>query len=295
MRNTILVLLFSALASVALARPAEDAVQSIEFSIIKTSDVSTREGLAFAGGSYAQAVRLNHVAVLVRHPQGSFLFDTGLGKDIDQQFKSDMPWWAAPFFSYGPVSSARSQLDAAGYAPVKRVILSHGHWDHASALVEFPEAEVWVPDAESKFLAEPHSGSVFPSQVARPGIKWVNYQFAAKPFQAFNASLDVFGDGSAVLVPLAGHTPGSVGLYISLPTGRRFLFVGDVVWKVGAIERGSPKFWLASKIVDHDADMTLASVASLKQALAASPGLVIVPAHDAQVHDDIGYFPAFTK
>jgi glyoxylase-like metal-dependent hydrolase (beta-lactamase superfamily II) len=295
MRNTILVLLFSALASVVAAAPGEGAAESIEFSIIKTSDVTTREGLAYSGGSYGQAVKLNHVAVLVRHPQGSFLFDTGLGKDIGQQFNSDMPWWAAPFFSYGPVSSARAQLDAGGYGPVPRVFLSHSHWDHASALAEFPEAEVWLPEAESKFLAEPHAGSVFPSQVARPGIKWVNYQFEGKPFQAFSSSLDVFGDGSAVLVPLAGHTPGSVGLYLSLPGGRRFLFVGDVVWKVGAIEQGRPKFWLASKIVDHDSEMTLASVASLKQALLASPGLVIVPAHDAQVHDALGYFPHFTK
>lgn len=267
----------------------------IAFSIIKTSEVTTREGLAFSGGRYSLPVKLNHVAILVRHPQGSFLFDTGLGNDIARQFGRDMPWWASPFFSYGPVASARTQLDAHGMAQIKRIILSHGHWDHASALPDFPDADVWVTQAERQFLKRPHPGSVFPSQVAGVQTKWIDYQFAAKPFQSFSSSNDLFGDGSAVLVPLPGHTPGSVGMFITLQTGRQFLFVGDVVWKIGALAGGRPKMWLASKIVDDDAPGTLAAIAAIERERLRNPALVVVPAHDAQVHDEIGYFPNFIE
>ena len=54
---------------------------AVELSIIKTSDVTTLEAFTYSGGDYTKAVKLQHVAVLVRHPKGSLLFDTGLGKD----------------------------------------------------------------------------------------------------------------------------------------------------------------------------------------------------------------------
>jgi glyoxylase-like metal-dependent hydrolase (beta-lactamase superfamily II) len=266
-------------------------VSGIGFSIIKTSQASTREGLAFSGGSYARTVHMNHVAILVRHRQGSFLFDTGLGRDIAAQFARDMPWWARPLFTFGPVSSARAQLEAHGMSAIGRIIVSHVHWDHASAVPDFPEAEVWLTQEESAFLKLPHRASVFPSQLASPHTRWVNYALDATPFRTFARSKDLFGDGSAVLVPLAGHTPGSVGLYLSLPSGRQFLFVGDVVWNSGALAGPHAKHWLASKIVDDDAPRTLATIAAIEAARRTNPALVLVPAHDAAVHDAIGYFP----
>jgi glyoxylase-like metal-dependent hydrolase (beta-lactamase superfamily II) len=288
-----LLFLLAALLTAAAAAQAPPP-PAIAFSIIKTSEVSTREGLAFSGGRYAVPVKMNHAAILVRHPQGTFLFDTGLGNDIAQQFERDMPWWARPFFSFGPVTSARSQLDAHGMR-IKRIILSHGHWDHASALPDFPDAEVWLTDEERNYLKVPHPGSVFPSQFAAAHTKWVNYQFAARAFRSFSSSADLFGDGSAVLVPLPGHTPGSVGLFLSLQSGRQFLFVGDVVWKRGAIAGRHSKMWLASKIVDDDAPGTLAAMAAVERERLRNPALVVVPAHDAQVHDEIGYFPIFIQ
>ena len=269
--------------------------RAITFAIIKTSDVTTREGLAFSGGRLTLPVKLNHVAVLVRHAQGTFLFDTGLGNDIVKQFRRDMPWWANPFFSFGPVTSARAQLDAHGIKHIERIILSHGHWDHASALPDFPEADVWVTHQEKNYLRHPHPGSVFPSQVAAAHTKWVTYQFASRPFRSFSTSTDLFGDGSVVLVPLPGHTPGSVGMFITLQSGHQFLFVGDVVWKMGALARRHPKMWLASKIVDDDGPGTRNSMAAIERERLSNPGLVVVPAHDAQVHDEIGYFPRFVQ
>ena len=296
-----LFLIFCLLLCVALPCAAEEkpddraAPQSIEFSIIKTSEASTREALVFAGGDFGKTVKLQHVAVLVRHPQGSFLFDTGLGKKIDEQFEQDMPLWAKPFFRYGPVNAARTQLDAAGYAPLKRIILSHGHWDHASGLVDFPEAEVWVSEAEKEFLRAPHVAAVLPSQIMPASIKWVSYQFQSKPYQSFAQSLDLFGDGSAVLVPLTGHTTGSAGLFVTLQSGKQFFFVGDAVWKNDAIKKQRPKMWLAGAIVDNDKQQSMEMVKLLARLQESNPALVVVPAHDAAVHDGLAYFPHFVK
>jgi glyoxylase-like metal-dependent hydrolase (beta-lactamase superfamily II) len=292
-------LLACALTAVAQDNPVPGSVvqaaAGIEFAIIKTADMTTREGFTFSGGDYSKRVKLQHVAVLVRHPQGSFLFDSGLGKKVDEQVKADMPFWSKPFASHGAVTPARTQIDGAGLPLPSRIILSHAHWDHASGLVDFPESEVWVNPLEKTFLNTPHAGGVLKSQINAPSTKWVTYEFQAKPYKLFAQSLDLFGDGSAVLVPLSGHTPGSTGLYLTLKSGKQYFFVGDAVWNGDAIKNERPKMWLASEIADQDPAQTLESVVLLHRLQQANPQLLIVPAHDAAVQDGIGYFPKFVK
>lgn len=87
-------------------------------------------------------------------------------------------------------------------------------------------------------------------------------------------------------------TPGSTGMYVTLRSGKRFLFVGDAVWRANAVPRKRPKMWISSMLVDSDAAQTLKAVETLADLQAATPGLVLVPAHDADVHDAMdAYFP----
>lgn len=289
-------MLFSSTVQAQTATPAPTVRPEVALSIIKTSEVTTLEALTYSGGDYTKTVKLQHIAVLVRHPKGSFLFDGGLGKHIDAQFKADMPLWARPFFSYGPVSTARAQLDAAGYAPIERVFLSHGHWDHASALVDFPEAQIWLSQQEKDYLAVPHPAAVFPSQIADTSIRWKPFKFDEKPYGGFAQSLDLFNDGSVVFAPLAGHTPGSIVMYVTLGSGKKYLFVGDAVWKNDAIAKQRPKMWIPSSIVDNDKPQSLQAVGDLARIQERDPALIIVPAHDAAIHDAIAaYFPQFAK
>ena len=45
----------------------------------------------------------------------------------------------------------------------------------------------------------------------------------------FDESADLYRDGSVVVVPLRGHTPGSVGVFVNLSPSRRLFYVGDSV------------------------------------------------------------------
>jgi glyoxylase-like metal-dependent hydrolase (beta-lactamase superfamily II) len=292
--RSLLALLF---ASIGFAAAAADVPAGIEFSLVKTDQTHAPEGLVWSGGSFFKSATINQVAVLVRHPQGTFLFDTGLGEQIAEQYRQDMPLWARPSFKYAePVTPARPQLDRAGIA-VPRIILSHTHWDHASGLVDFPEAEVWVTPEERQF--DQHEGlgfpGAFPSQIGAPSIRWHVYALEPRPFEGFDRSLDLFGDGSAVLVPLPGHTPGAVGLVLTLASGKQYLFCGDTVWSAQALKEVRPKSWIASLIADHDRAQTLQAVQHLHDLMQQQPGLVVVPAHDAAVQDTLGYFPHWVR
>jgi glyoxylase-like metal-dependent hydrolase (beta-lactamase superfamily II) len=273
--------------------PEAHAPAGLRFALIKTGEATTLEAMVVADGGLFRPTHIGHVAVLVEHPQGRFLFDSGLGTRIDEQFGEGMSAWAKPIFAYEHVNPAVSQLQAAGIAAPPRIFLSHAHWDHASALIDFPQAEVWLPAPEREAAAHGEPPAFLPSQLNSPEIHWHPFAFDGPAWAGFPASLDLYGDGSAVLLPLPGHTAGSTGLLLSLADGRRYFFVGDTVWNHLGIDKPAPKFSISSRIVDADRDAVWQAVLRLRGLRDANPGLAIVPAHDSSVHDQLGYFPQF--
>jgi glyoxylase-like metal-dependent hydrolase (beta-lactamase superfamily II) len=209
-----------------------------------------------------------------------------------------MPLWWRPFFKYEkPVISAREQLDKAGIPPLRRVILSHSHWDHAGGVLDFPEARVGVAAAEIARIHNPSTGpgGTWESQISAATIAWETLAFQSVPFKGYLESLDVFQDGKVVLVPMPGHTPGSVGLFVTADSGTVYFFIGDVAWTQAALKQGKPKFWVAGKLVDGDAQQTQSCLEKVQALMQAEPGLVVIPAHDSTVQDRLGYFPAWVR
>ena len=111
------------------------------------------------------------------------------------------------------------------------------------------------------------------------------------PFLGFERSLDLYGDGSVVLVGMPGHTPGSVGLYLRNASGREFLFCGDIVWNAQALANAAPKMRMARRMADADAEATQTQIDRLHRLQQERPEITIVPAHDAQVQSTLAYFP----
>lgn len=267
---------------------------NIRLAIVNTASLGVREGLVFAGGDFGREVVTGFSAILVQHGNEVLLFDAGLGAQVEAQYRADMPWWQQPFFRYdAPVRPVVAQLAGRGLPPVSRIILSHSHWDHASGLADFPQAEVWAPAEELALVRHPERGvgGAWPSQVGLPSLRWRELRFDAVPFEGFARSRDLFGDGAVVLVPMAGHTAGSVGLFVTTGSGRRYFFIGDVVWNAGALREGAPKFWPARMLVDHDEAGTQATIEQVRRVQQAHPDLVVVPAHDGRLQEALGYFP----
>lgn len=278
--------------------PKTNAAPDVGFAIIKTSQVAVVEALLVPGGSITTQVDSNFSAFLIKHHDEYLLFDTGMGTQIDNQYQQGMPIWWRPFFKYDkPVVSARTQLDKAGLAPLKRVILSHSHWDHAGGVLDFPEAKVAVAPSELELIRNPSTGpgGTWASQISAASIKWDELVFQPVPFKGYPESLDLYQDGKVVLVPMPGHTPGSVGLFITTDSGTEYFLIGDVAWTVAALQQGAPKFWVAGKLVDGDAQRTQSSVDKVRALMQAEPNLVVIPAHDSTVQAKLGFFPAWVK
>ncbi len=268
------------------------AAAGLRFSLVKTSETETLDAFTVEGGKWTEKVTANHIAVLIEHHAATLLFDTGLGRQIDSQF-AEMPMWDKPLLQYGPVVPARDQLDKGGIR-IDRILLSHAHWDHASGLVDFPEVPVWAPYEEIEFSQISTPPAVLPSQFKHP-VKWLPFTFQSAAFMGFPASLDMFGDGSIVLVPLTGHTPGSVGLFLTLEDGRRFFFTGDASWRLEGFTGPHEKFWISRNMVDNDRDATRKVLEQVHRLMAQEPNLRVVPAHDAQVQQKLGFYPHWVE
>jgi glyoxylase-like metal-dependent hydrolase (beta-lactamase superfamily II) len=97
----------------------------------------------------------------------------------------------------------------------------------------------------------------------------------------FDESADFWGDGTVVAVPLHGHTPGSIGVFVNLSPTRRYFLVGDAVNDEEAIDdRKGKSAWL--RVTDYDEDTANRVVATLAQLRAARPEITFLPGHSRE-------------
>ena len=242
-------------------------------------------GFGYRGGSLFERREFSMAATLVRHPQGNLLIDTGFGRNIDRQFRG-LPLVFRSITFYSLWQPAADQLGAAGYDPksLRAILLTHSHWDHVSGLPDFPGVPVWVTPPEHEFIEK--NGDMNFCKLFT-GIRYEEYGFAGGPYLGFPASHDVYGDGSIVVVPAPGHTPGSVIVFVTLPGGTRYAFVGDLVYQLEGITLREERPWLVRREADTDAGRNrenLLRMVALKERL---PELIIVPAHDMRAFSHI--------
>ncbi|HXE34007.1 MAG TPA: MBL fold metallo-hydrolase [Verrucomicrobiae bacterium] len=236
--------------------------------------------------------------ILVRHPAGDLLIDTGNSSHFNDEIR-DYPFrtWLKLRFLAGqltpkiplPELLRRVKEDP---AKLRWVILSHAHLDHAGGLMDLPRVPVLLSQEELQFANDPSveaKGFAIAAHVSKfpvPGKP--SLRFDPEPYESFDESADLYKDGSVVVVPLRGHTPGSVGIFVNLSPSRRLFYVGDAVDD----ERGFEERVGKSLVLrDSDNDEALASqiVARLSELHEKLPELAIIPAHGRSAYKK--FFP----
>ncbi len=269
----------------------------ISFSVIITGQSSgSLEAMVVDGGAWTTPRQLVHTAVLIKHPRGTLLWDSGLGTQIEEQMEA-FSWWQAQLFKVENVNPAVFQLRAAGISPehISAIIPSHMHWDHVSALEDFAGIPVWVQAAEHEEATQGNPPAFITSQFDSKQINWAFFTLEDVHYKGFDRSRDIYGDESVVLVDLSGHTRGQLGLFLNTPEGQSYFFIGDTAWTKLGVEnnRGRPVFvdWLVG--VDSHYENNAAQLNKIHQLKQRQPDLIIVPAHDELVNRSLPVFPEF--
>lgn len=259
-------------------------------SALPAGKMFSRAGLAYRGGSLGEPRVFAMAGILVRHPGGTLLFDTGFGKDVDAHARS-MPRLMQLLTHYEKGVPVAEQLRAGGIDPatLAGIVLTHAHWDHVSGIPDLKGAPVWADQAELDFIRDGGDMSVLARSFGN--LPYRVYDFPHGPYLGFDRSYDVFGDGAVVLVPAPGHTPGSIIAFVTLPSGKRFALVGDLVWQKEGVELPAERPWLTRSLVDFDPEQVRRWIVLVHQIHAAMPDWVIVPAHDNRVLESLPRFP----
>lgn len=243
---------------------------------------------ATAGVTKRKKWEITASGLFIHYPKGVVLVDTGSSSHFQDEIVN-YPFWSHLHFEIltGGKSAAHPAsevLRAAGVDPAKLsyVLPSHIHMDHAGGLIDIPNVPVLLAQDEFNFMERNRDSKtiqVVPAQAKAIEGRVHPLRFEPKPYENFDESADLFGDGSVVVVKLPGHTPGSVGSFVNVSPSLRIFHVGDAVNVTEAVDRRLPKsFLMATTDNDvHQADLT---VAKLNQLHNQDPGVMIVPAHD---------------
>lgn len=229
-------------------------------------------------------------AVLVEHPQGDVLIDVGLGRSIRAQLRA-MPLFFRLATDLEQSRPAADRLTATGYdfKRLRFILLTHAHWDHVSGVPDFPSVPVLVTAAEHRFIY----ASGFPDAPARAidPKRYQDYGFDGGRYLGFEQSHDLYGDGSIVIVPAPGHTPGSVVVFVTLPSGARYAFVGDLVWELQGLAEREQRPWLEARVLGEDPSAVQDSMRRLNAIVTRYPQMKIVASHDPRGYVGIPEWP----
>jgi glyoxylase-like metal-dependent hydrolase (beta-lactamase superfamily II) len=100
------------------------------------------------------------------------------------------------------------------------VVNSHFHPDHCGCNRFFRRATILAHAKEIEAAKAPGAEAA--------GYRKADWDYG-QPIEAVGAEKDLFGDSSIVLVPLPGHTPGTLGALVSLERDGPFLLASDSV------------------------------------------------------------------
>lgn len=149
---------------------------------------------------------------LIVHRDGMLLWETGLGDRFagGVEKRGDEGWRVG--------RTLREQLAELGVGPadITYLAISHMHADHVGNADDYAGATWLVQEAERQWAFSEGKDTVGYGALSRSEAVVLHGEY------------DVFGDGTAVLEPTPGHTPGHQSLLVRLPDTGAILLSGDL-------------------------------------------------------------------
>lgn len=191
----------------------------------------------------AWSPRLPITCWAIEHPEGLVVVDTGESSHANDP--GYQPRWN-PFMQFcerrwvAPEEEVGPQLQALGLQPsdVRWLVMTHMHGDHAGGIGHFANSEVLMSEAEAK-MAFARTGPVN-GYLNSHYPAWLNptkVTFDDGPWESFDRSTALTGDGTIRLVPTPGHTTGHLSVAIEAEDAI-VLIAGDASYSEHALLEG---------------------------------------------------------
>jgi N-acyl homoserine lactone hydrolase len=187
------------------------------------------------GFNVGKPVDISVSCYLIHHAQGYFLWDTGISDQVASLPNGWLPTNnAAVDILWTRSKTLMSQLKEINVKPedIKYIGISHTHPDHIGNAELFPHITILIQRAEYEFFFGPAKpgAATLPAEALTvpPGDPTPRFS-KDHPVKLIDEDLDVFGDGSVMIVFTPGHTPGHESLLVHLRKTGWILLSGDAV------------------------------------------------------------------
>jgi glyoxylase-like metal-dependent hydrolase (beta-lactamase superfamily II) len=223
---------------------------------------------------------------VIEHTDGLVVFDTGQDRAsvTDPGYFPDGPvgliYRRLARFHVNEDETLTAGLERLGYATtdVTTAVVSHLHQDHMGGVREIAHANLLVSADERRSLHRPmaEARGLLRGHIDLPDLKWIPVEFSGlddPALRPFTRGHDMFGDGSLVMLPTPGHTPGSMSMLVRRLEGPALLLAGDLTYDVHAFERGVSGGVGSRRHLRKTRNKVLALRAN-------NPGMPILAAHD---------------
>ncbi|MEU8900416.1 MBL fold metallo-hydrolase [Nocardia sp. NPDC048505] len=217
---------------------------------------------------------------VVEHPKARFIVDPSICLDVGRRALAQLP--AVVRIAVRPPADVIATVEALrelpGPSPLDFALPTHAHWDHVCGLLDLGDLPVHLHRPEREWIS---GGAVAPTGGVRDALRdraIVDYELDGPPILTFTRSHDLFGDSTVLLVDLAGHTPGSVGVLAHTGDGW-ILLAGDAAWHTLQVEEIRQKSSYPGSLLDEDRDRAFETLHRLHLARHFAR---IVPTHDHQ-------------
>ncbi|MEZ4318291.1 MAG: MBL fold metallo-hydrolase [Myxococcota bacterium] len=230
---------------------------------------------------------------VVQHPDhGTLLIDAGYPRRTAVDPTDHPGKMAVKLLGLEMGEPAADQLADLGLEPadIDAIVLTHIHDDHAAGVEDFPGAMLWMDRLDWQFAdhARPLKG-VAPEMYAGRDVRHPTYTHG--PWGPFERHTDLFGDGTVLLFPAPGHTPGSLLVLVNTPS-HSWLFLGDAAWTDDGWNgpQVKPKGWLPRSVLEDDWKRGI-DVLYRVQTLVGRDDLTIVSGHEPRNVDRLPPWP----
>jgi N-acyl homoserine lactone hydrolase len=259
----------------------------IEVTFLRCGHITLPEFLVVRG-TLSLVPHVNaYSAVLIRHPQGTFLYDSGFCSTIYTFLRNQSLLFRTLLGSFVFEQALSSHLQQLELQPddLDFVLLSHLHWDHVSGIPDLPGVPLRINRIEYESAHSQHASAhtselIWQFMGANPHEL---FDCSGPAYMGFRSSYDLFGDGSLVLVPLPGHTPGNTGLFINRASGSRLFLVGDAVWSAENYMHPATMHPILWSMFTHDDASARQTLIDLHRFYRRHPEIPVIGMHDAHM------------
>jgi len=269
------------LGSVSLA--SAQSPQGMKLYITSSGELALDQGWLTAMTNVGTRIDIPVPMYIIDHPDGLVVFDTGMNIAV-------IPDNGAEY--WGPVSGAFTptmtrdqgidrQLQRIGktVADVKYVVHSHLHLDHAGNMNMFPNATHIIRKAELQ-------NAWWPERFQRAAYVMSDYAVTRElNIWELTQDLDLFGDGSVVLIDTKGHTKGHQSMIVRLPNSGTKILASDAAYMAENLQGVIPGIvWNVQEAME--------AIERMKMIRDVEGGMIIL-SHSMEMYNSLRHLPQY--